>query len=277
MDIRFWGVRGSVATSGPAVARLGGNTACVEIASRGERLIFDAGTGLRGLGEALVEKGATTASLFFSHLHWDHVQGFPFFAPCYRKDSALTLYGPGRDGAERLRAVLVDQMLPPRFPVPFSALAAQLTFASAAPLVPIERGAFLVTPFELPHPQGCIGYRVDADGASVVYMTDVELSWPSLGPEVARIIRGADVLIVDAQYTPAEYEGRSGPPRKGWGHSTMLEAARVASGAGARRLFLFHHDPTHDDDMIDAMVEAAREVFPSSDAAREGKRLELVR
>jgi phosphoribosyl 1,2-cyclic phosphodiesterase len=277
MDIRFWGVRGSVATSGLSVARVGGNTSCVEVESQGERIILDAGTGLRGLGEVLAKQGPVRASLFFSHLHWDHVQGFPFFAPAYHPGSQLTLYGPGADGGRRLSDVLVQQMMPPGFPVPFSSLASTISFGSATPYEAIELGPFRILPLSLSHPQGCLGYRIDADGASLVYMTDVELTWASLDPKVAEVIAGADVLIHDAQYTPDEYEGRVGPQRRGWGHSTMVEAARVAHGVDARRLFLFHHDPTHDDEQIEAMVEAARLDFVASEAAREGKRVMLAR
>jgi len=247
------------------------------VTSQGERLVFDAGTGLRGLGEELSKQGPASAAIFFSHLHWDHVQGFPFFAPSYHPGSVLTLYGPGPQGAERLHQVLVQQMMPPSFPVPFSALRSAIVFESATPHQPIERGPFRVTPFALPHPQGCIGYRVDADGASLVYMTDVEVSLATLDSKVAGIIAGADVLVLDAQYTPEEYEGQSGPPRRGWGHSTMVEAARVAQAVDASRLFLFHHDPTHDDDQVESMVEAAREQFTSSEAAREGKRVSIHR
>jgi len=237
----------------------------------------DAGTGLRGLGEELGKKGPAQATIFFSHLHWDHVQGFPFFAPGYHPGSVLTLYGPGAHGAQRLREVLVQQMMPPSFPVPLSAMRSKLVFASATPYEAIERGPFRVVPFELPHPQGCTGYRVEADGASLVYMTDVELTLASLDPKVARIIAQADVLVLDAQYTPEEYEGQRGSSRRGWGHSTMLDAAQVARGVDADRLFLIHHDPTHDDEQVESMVEAARGVFTPSEAAREGKRVSIAR
>ncbi len=276
MQIRFWGVRGSVATSGAQHARIGGNTSCVEVTSRGHRLIFDAGTGIRGLGDAMLHsEEAPEALMLFSHLHWDHVQGFPFFAPAWRPDSTLRLLGPGRDGGRALRDVLDAQMTPPTFPVPLAAMRGGLTFADAQPGQPFEYGPFRITPFVLDHPQGCLGYRVEADGRSFVYATDVELSLQTLTREVAGHLEGADALALDAQYTPDEYDGRQGGSRKGWGHSTNVDAARVASACGVRRLFLFHHDPSHADEQVEAMAEQARQHFEPSEPARENKTIWL--
>jgi phosphoribosyl 1,2-cyclic phosphodiesterase len=264
MEVRFWGVRGSVAVSGAHVERTGGNTSCIEVTSQGERLILDAGTGLRALGEELARHGPTRACLLFSHLHWDHVQGFPFFTPAYNPHSQFTLYGPGADGERTLRDVLDKQMSPPTFPVPLTAMRSRLSFASATPNAPLELGPFKVTPFEVPHPQGCLSYRVEADGAAFVYMTDVELDPSQLSP-IARFVEGADALVLDAQYTPDEYA-----TRKGWGHSTMIDAAKVAAAARAKRLFLFHHDPAHNDDFVEGMAEEARAEFAASEVAAEG-------
>lgn len=276
MEVRFWGVRGSVATSGAQVARIGGNTSCLEVQSQGERLILDAGTGLRALGDELVKAGgALKATLLFSHLHWDHVQGFPFFGPAWNPNSELSLYGPGAGGDEKLREVLARQMEPPNFPVPLSAMRAKLAFRAAVPFEPFEAGPFRVTPFEVPHPNGCVGYHVEADGQRFVYMTDVEVEAEKLAPKVAGLIDGADALVLDAQYTQAEYEGRVGPPRKGWGHSTNLEAARIGRLTQVSRLFLFHHDPGHTDEQVENMAEEARHTFAPAEPAREGKRIEL--
>jgi phosphoribosyl 1,2-cyclic phosphodiesterase len=271
MEVRFLGVRGSVATSGSQVARIGGNTSCIEVVSQGERLILDAGTGLRGLGDELLKAGTPVkATLLWSHLHWDHVQGFPFFAPAYVPGSELKLFGPGVNGEVDLQRVLAQQMMPPNFPVPLSAMQGRLNFASALPNQPIELGPFKVTPFDLNHPQGCMGYRIDADGASFVYMTDVELSLSTLSPTVARVIEGADALVLDAQYTPDEYR-----TKKGWGHSSFVDAAQVAFATRAQRLFLFHHDPSHHDDQVESMAEEARTYFRASEPAREGKKVVL--
>jgi phosphoribosyl 1,2-cyclic phosphodiesterase len=278
MDLTFWGVRGSVATSGSHVARIGGNTACLELTSGGHRLILDGGTGLRNLGDALLRAGQPVeATLLFSHLHWDHVQGFPFFGPAYHPKSALTLYGPGVDGDRVLREVLARQMEPPHFPVPLSAMKAALDFKAVASGHVFEVGPFRVSAFEVPHPQGCMGYRVDADGKSFVYMTDVELTPATVTAEVRALIAGADLLVLDAQFTREEYEGVGTMPRKGWGHSTNLDAAQIARENDVQRLVLFHHDPAHDDVAVEAMVEGAKQIFEVSEPAREGKQIHLAR
>ncbi|KFE70488.1 MBL fold metallo-hydrolase [Hyalangium minutum] len=273
MEVQFFGVRGSIAVSG---SRIGGNTACVEVTSQGHRLILDAGTGIRALGEQWMREGRNPrATLFFSHFHWDHVQGFPFFTPAYKPGTELTLYGPGPTGALDAQRVLAQQMEPPHFPVRLSAMHSKMTFASARHGRPIPVGPFLVTPFEVPHPQGCLAYRIEADGHVFVYATDVELSAASLPWEVARYLEGADVLCLDAQYTPDEYEGRIGIPKKGWGHSTMVDAAQVAKAVGARRLLLFHHEPSHSDSMVERMAQEACNTFAASEPAREGQRIFL--
>ncbi len=273
MEVQFFGVRGSIAISG---SRIGGNTACVEVTSQGHRLILDAGTGIRALGEQMLREGSDRkATLFFSHFHWDHVQGFPFFTPAYVPTTALKIYGPGHSGAQEAQRVLARQMEPPNFPVPLSTMRSRMAFLSALHGHPVEVGPMRVTPFEVPHPQGCLAYRIEADGHAFVYATDVELSADSLPPELALYLEGADVLCLDAQYTPDEYEGRSGIPKKGWGHSTMEQAARVADRVGARRLLLFHHDPSHGDSMVQRMAEEARDIFPEAEPAREGQRIFL--
>lgn len=275
MEVRFWGVRGSVASSGSHVARIGGNTSCLEVTCEGHRLILDAGTGIRSLGEALLPQQPINATLLFSHLHWDHVQGFPFFTPAWLPTSSFVLYGPGADGEQQLRSVLSKQMEPPNFPVPLAAMRAQLEFRSARHREVIETGPFRVTPVELPHPQGCIGYHIEAGGKRFAYCTDVELTLEAMDSTLGAMLEGVDALVLDAQYTPDEYAGRVGPPKKGWGHSTMIEAARIAKATDAQRLFLFHHDPAHTDDQVEAMAEEAKQVFPLSEPAREGKRVQL--
>jgi phosphoribosyl 1,2-cyclic phosphodiesterase len=274
VEVRFWGVRGSVAVSGEQVAWVGGNTSCLEVHSGDQRLILDAGTGIRGLGDALMGAGKPVqAAIFFSHLHWDHVQGFPFFAPAYVPSTELALYGPGPGGDVKLRRVLDKQMRPPSFPVTLESMRARMTFATAQARRPIQHGPFSVTPFLLPHPNGCYGYRVESAGHSFVYATDVELSVDRLTPEIVQAMQGCDALCLDAQYTPDEYHGRKGIPKKGWGHSTMVDAAQIAREVGAKRLFLFHHDPAHNDDAVRAMAEEARALFPQAEPAREGCRI----
>ncbi|MBX5482400.1 MAG: MBL fold metallo-hydrolase [Myxococcaceae bacterium] len=273
MEVRFWGVRGSVAVSGAHSARIGGNTSCLEVTSQGKRLILDAGTGLRALGDQMLREQNLEAALLWSHLHWDHVQGFPFFAPAYVPGARLTLYGPGPDGATALRDVLDRQMQPPSFPVPLGAMRSQMTFATARDGEPFEWGPFRITPVDLPHPQGCLGYRIEADGRSFFYATDVEMSLDELSPRIARAMEGVDALCLDAQYTPDEYAGKVGPSRRGWGHSTAIEAAKIGAAVNARRLFLFHHDPAHNDETVERMAEEARAYCEVAEPAREGKQI----
>ena len=274
MEVRFYGVRGSIAVSG---SRIGGNTACVEVTSQGHRLILDAGTGIRTLSEIMMKEGPPQkATMFFSHLHWDHVQGFPFFTPAYLPTSELTMYGPGANGAQALESTLSQQMRPPQFPVPLSTMRSKMTFGAALHGHTVEVGPFKVTPIDVPHPQGCLAYRVEADGHTFVYATDVELARDSLTSDVGRYLEGADALVLDAQYTPDEYSGKIGIPKKGWGHSTMVDAAQVAKQVGAKRLLLFHHDPAHNDDVVENMAEEARNHFFATEPAREGKRIVLA-
>jgi ribonuclease BN (tRNA processing enzyme) len=151
----------------------------------------------------------------------------------------------------------------------------QLSFGAAVPGRPFEQGPFRILPIALPHPNGCVGYRIEADGAAFVYATDVELAPETLGGEVRSGFEGADVLCLDAQYTPQEYRGERGAPKRGWGHSTMMDAAQVAALVAAKRLLLFHHDPARTDDQVEHMAEQARAMFAASEPAREGKRLFL--
>jgi len=269
LSIRFWGVRGSLATGGWNCARIGGNTSCVEVRAGDELIILDAGTGLAPLGHQL---GANARATFFlSHFHWDHIQGFPFFRPAYVPGNAFTLYGP-----EGIEATLRQQMQPPNFPVTLDAMRAELEFRSMRAGETVRVGGADVRAAALNHPQGCFGYRINYAGMSLAYATDTEHVAPGTGdPGTLNLARGADVLIYDAQYTDDEYYGRCGPSRKGWGHSTVTEACSLARAAGVRQLVLFHHDPMHDDDCIARLVQEARAMFPNVIAAREGLVLNL--
>jgi phosphoribosyl 1,2-cyclic phosphodiesterase len=232
--VRFWGVRGSVANGGVEFAGIGGNTSCVEVRAGDELIILDSGTGVRALGQTL-PRGAR-ATFLFSHLHWDHIQGFPFFTPAYVPGNAFTLYGPGESRADLL-AALSRQMQPPNFPVTLEAMGADLDFRNVRAGDALDLGPARVQVAALNHPQGCLGYRISVGGSSVVYATDTEHPAPGvIAPALLDLSRGADLLICDSQYTDDEYEGRSGPPKKGWGHSTIREACRLAEAAGVKRL-----------------------------------------
>lgn len=272
-SVRFWGVRGSLATSGAAYAAVGGNTSCVEIRAGDERIILDAGTGLFPLGQTL--NPPARATFFISHYHWDHIQGFPFFRPGYLSANRFTVYGPG-EGEAGLEAALRRQMQPPHFPVTFEAMRAHFDLRAIAPGDSVRVGTVGVSAAALNHPQGCLGFRITSAGRSIVYATDTEHLAPGVGdPGTLELARDADLLIYDAQYTDDEYHGRSGPGRQGWGHSTISEACGLARAAGVRQLVLFHHDPTHDDRCVERLTALARDLFPNVVAAREGMVIDL--
>jgi phosphoribosyl 1,2-cyclic phosphodiesterase len=262
MRVKFWGVRGSVAVSGGEFLRTGGNTTCVEVEHAGERLVLDGGTGLQALGRSL--GSPVDATVLFTHVHWDHIQGVPFFAPAYHPGSRITFVG-----APGLRDALAAQMRPPLFPITLDAFRAQLAFWETAPEAPIEIGPFRVESLQMPHPDGVVCYRISAGGRTVVFATDVEHG-DALDPRLVRFAEGADLLLHDAQYTTPEYRGQQGPCRKGWGHSTWEQALETGRLAGASRLALIHHDPTRTDDGVGAIEVDAQDRWSGVFAAREG-------
>lgn len=269
-SVTFWGVRGSLAAPGEATRRIGGNTSCVEVRSGNTSLLFDAGTGLRACGDALMREPARDLHLLLSHLHWDHIQGFPFFVPAYVPGTTLVVHGPCEP--EVLRETLETQMRAPNFPVRFADLRSHVALWGTSPGVTKHLGPFDVRAAALNHPGGVFAYRVASSDGVVVYSTDHEHGTDA-DERLVELAAGADILIYDAMYTPEEYRGETGPSRVGWGHSTYEEAARVARAAGVKQLVLFHHDPSRTDDQVDALVERARARFPNTVAAREGLRL----
>ena len=272
-SVRFWGVRGSIATAGREFAGVGGNTTCVEVRIGDEIVILDAGTGVFPLGQTLDRP--LRATFLFSHFHWDHIQGFPLFRPVYEPENAFTVYGHGDSGAD-VEAVFAGQMQAPHFPVGLGAMRAHLEFRALHAGSEIDIGPARVRAAALNHPQGCLGYRISVDDRSVVFATDTEPCEPgAVDPAVVEFARGADLLIHDAQYTAHEYDGCSGYGRRGWGHSTYDVACRTARAAGVRQLVLFHHDPAHDDRFIERMLSAARAQFLNVVVAREGVTLHV--
>ncbi len=280
MRITFWGVRGSIPAPGPDTVEIGGNTSCVEVRAGSTTLIFDAGTGLRMLGKRMIKEMPFTAHLFFSHVHWDHIQGFPFFDPAFVKGNTIHLYG-GNNVSRTLEETLAGQMDHPSFPVHLSDMGADMIFHDVKEGVPIALDAgggqtVSVTAAPGNHPNGVWVYRVDYQGRSAVYATDTE-HYAVADPKLCKLAQGADVLIYDAQYTPEEYDGTAGTggPKVGWGHSTFDAAATLARAANARKLFLFHHDPMQSDAAVADKVRRARELFTPCEAAREGLTIEL--
>jgi len=275
MRVRFWGVRGSIAVSGPRYAATGGCTSCVEVEHDGFRLVLDGGTGLRALGESLGQDPVKLAVLF-SHYHWDHIQGVPFFTPAFNPLSDITLAGPRSSDGQGVRELLAHQMQAPTFPIGLETLVGARRFLDVEPGGSATFGPFRVTSAHLPHPNGVVAFRIEANGLSVVYATDNE---HGLGGQIHQglidLARDTDLLIHDAQYHAEEYEGKRGPSRRGWGHSTWQEAVAAARQAGAMRLALYHHDPTRDDAALGEIEAAAQSLFADSFAAREGQTLKL--
>src|SRR5947209_3571718 len=299
MRVRFWGTRGSVPTPGPSTVRFGGNTACVEMRTNaGTFFIFDSGTGIRELGLDLTRRGGpVSAHLMLGHTHWDHISGFPFFTPAFVPGNRMVIYG-ARDLDRSLRDVLAGQMHYTYFPVPLGDLRAEIEFCELDEGEIAIDDAVIHTHY-LNHTAVCMGYRLEADGVSVAYITDHEPYGLSLirpgsdgQPEIGRglrggfihggdrrlieFVRGVDLLVMDTQYTPEEYA-----QKRGWGHSPTDYVTDVAVEAAVKRYALFHHEPVHSDDRVEEMVEYCRsragevespvEVF----AAQEGLTLEL--
>ncbi len=279
MKVRFWGTRGSIATPGPKTIKYGGNTSCVEVRVGDQILIFDAGTGIRELGQSLLEEFADRpmmVSLFISHSHWDHIQGFPFFMPAYREQTTINLYGPpGRD--RPLGDILRSQMDSDFFPVSLGDMTAKLTVQELREKTRI--GAVDVEPFFLNHPTMTLAFRVSDGKRSIVYATDnepyeftlhqtpgrkdaLENYGKKLDEGFVRFVSGADLYIAEAQYTMEEYKSKVG-----WGHSPIDTVAEWAMKAKVKQLALFHHDPSHDDAAVDTMINQARAMLKNGKAS----------
>ena len=275
MQIKFWGVRGSIASGSPTTAGIGGNTTCVEVRCGDELIIIDTGTGVRDLGMALMKEMPLKATILFSHVHWDHIQGFPFFGPFFIPGNEFRVFG-GTSLPTTIKEVLNQQMAPPYFPVKTDLFGSKITYHDVKPGDVIEGNSYKVTLAPLLHPNGCYAYRIDYQGKTMVFSTDCEHYEDRPNKNLIELSKDADVLIYDAQYTEVEYYGLNGQfPRKGWGHSTMREGVKVAEAANVKKLVLFHHDPSHDDNFIKQIETESRQFFPESIAAYEGLQIDL--
>lgn len=269
LEVTFWGVRGSLATPGRQTQKYGGNTSCIEVRAGDERIILDMGSGLRMLGQKLSAARGVRASVFLSHYHWDHILGLPFFTPAYHSDTRLVMYGATR-GGKTVKEILAGQMINPYFPVSLEAMRAEMQFRTIASGDKVKVGDAVVRVRELAHPGGALGFRVERRGASMVYATDFEHGCGG-DDALLELAEGTDLLVYDATYTVPEY-GR----HKGWGHSTWREGVKFAKAAGARRLVLFHHDPSHPDRVVERVETLAKAAFPGAEAAREGRTIRLA-
>ena len=296
--LKLWGVRGSIPVPGPGTVRYGGNTACVEVRADDELIILDAGSGIRELGLALENEFGSrpiNLSLLITHVHWDHIQGFPFFVPSYNDKNQIRIFGyNGTDSG--LREILKGQMGAPFFPVRLYDLPGKIQFENLKSM-DFKIGKVRVRARLMNHPGVCVGYRIFTSNGSVAYLPDHEpydafklhsgkphLLSPEQTQERARkdraelvkFLQGSDILILDSQYTDEEYQAHLG-----WGHGSLSTAISMAVDAGVRKLILFHHDPTHDDQTIDKMVQTARKLAAKSkshlevEGAREGAEMTL--
>lgn len=272
--VNFWGVRGSIASPGEHTVRYGGNTPCVEMCVAGQRLIFDGGTGIRVLGQSLMKQLPVEAHLFFTHSHWDHIQGFPFFTPAFIKGNQFFIYGAIAPDGSTIEQRLHDQMQHPNFPVPLQIMGANLKFIDVTIGAPIQIGDVVVDSALLNHPGQAVGYRVNWQNHAVAYVTDTEHLPDGLDKNVLFLAQNADVLIYDATYTDEEYHSPHSS-KVGWGHSTWQEAVKIANAANVKTLVIFHHDPLHDDTFLDQMSEQVAQAFPSGVLAREGMSIQV--
>lgn len=277
--LRFWGVRGSIPTPGRATVRYGGNTACVEVRVGGEMLALDAGTGIRLLGQALTaefQRRPLSLTLLLTHTHWDHIQGLPFFAPLYQPRNRIHILGC--EGARQgLATILGNQMENPYFPVGLDELPSNVRIEELRELS-FQVGAVRVEACYANHPGVCVGYRLFAGDRSLAFFPDNEPraagragSRGGADRKLTEFLRGVDVLIMDAQYDCHEYRRH-----RGWGHGCVDDVVALALAAGAKRLFLFHHDPNHDDAKLAELTRHARRLVAARggtlrvEAAREG-------
>ena len=294
--LKFWGTRGSISVPGRGSLRYGGNTTCIEVRADGEIIVLDAGSGIRSLGIALEKEFHSQPiklSLLITHAHWDHIQGLPFFAPAYGKKNEIRVRG--YDGVDMSFGKIMDEpMKAPFFPIAMRELSARIDIKKLTEME-FSFGKVQVRARFVNHPGVCAGYRLFTSAGSIAFLPDHEpyqflhsARASDMSPDEAKktaekeriglvdFLHASDILILDAQYTDAEYESHVG-----WGHGSVSSAVSLALDSKVRKLLLFHHDPSHDDTMLDAIVEDARRLILERgqdlevDGAREGEEVLL--
>lgn len=278
MKLKFYGTRGSIPICDAGFQQFGGNTTCFQITfpDINQIAIIDAGTGIRNLGRDLRAMGHKQEQivLAFTHFHWDHIQGFPFFSPAYDPEQKLTILTLGEEQKiSDLREVFETQMQSVYFPVQLDHMGAHFRFVqierATEHFKEMNNAATTITAQKLKHPGGAYGFRIERQGKVLVICTDVEHG-TEIDPNVVALAKDADLLVHDAQYTAEELERR-----RGWGHSSYDQAMQVAEMAGVKRLAMTHHDPDHDDDFLTRIEKLCQEHFKESLLAREGMELEM--
>jgi phosphoribosyl 1,2-cyclic phosphodiesterase len=267
VEVKFWGVRGSIACASPQHVVYGGNTSCIEVLLDGLPIILDAGTGLRMLGKDFTRREYRSGVLLLTHTHWDHVNGFPFFAPIYQPGWQFRVLAGHLIDRGGIREALASQMTTPMFPVPLQALRADMRYQDfrAGDVLDDLLPGVVVRTATLNHPNGATGYRIEFRGRVITYITDTEHVPGKPDQNVLGLMAGADVAIYDSTYTDEEF-----PQRIGWGHSTWQEAIRLGKEAGVKRLMIFHHDPDHTDDIMERIEDQARRTWANALIARDG-------
>lgn len=283
--LKFWGTRGSIGVPGPATLRYGGNTTCVEVRANDDIIVLDAGSGIRPLGIELEKqfgREPIKLSLFITHAHWDHIQGLPFFKPAYNPKNEINIFGFDGVGAT-FSQIIAEPMRTPFFPIAMRELSSQIGIKKLKEMA-ISIGKTEVRAAFVNHPGVCAGYRLNTSAGSIAFLPDHEpyefflhsARANDLTPKQAKkiaadervslieFLRGSDILILDGQYTDEEYARHIG-----WGHGSISSAVSLALESEVHTLFLFHHDPNHDDQMVDRMADQARSLAEQAGAPLE--------
>ncbi|QQE66570.1 MBL fold metallo-hydrolase [Leptolyngbya sp. BL0902] len=270
--VRFWGVRGNIPTPGPDTVRYGGNTACVEVQVADQRLIFDGGTGLRSLGLQLAQQDRPVeAHLFFTHTHWDRIQGFPFFHPAFDADSHLHIYGATALNGASIKQRLTEQMLRPNFFKPLQAMTADLAFHTIQPGSHLKIGDVSIDTVSLNPHTAALGYRVTWQGKSMVYASDTDPDAAVADPNLLFLAAAADLLIFDGTYLDMAYADLQSHHQAPW-----EMGVEIAKASGVKRLLLFHHNPCHSDSYLAQLEGHIQAAFPQAALAQEGMIIDLL-
>ena len=270
-SVRFWGVRGSIACSGPQTVRYGGNTSSLEVRCGDRIILLDAGSGIRYLGNELITKGPLDVDLFLTHTHFDHICGLPFFTPFFIPQSKFRIWAGHLLPEHNVEFVLSEMMMAPLFPVPMAIFNSDISFRDFLSGDTHELGdGITVRTAPLNHPNRATGYRIEYNGRSICYITDTEHRPGEPDENVASLIKDSDVVIYDGTYTDEEF-----PNHIDWGHSTWQEGLRLCEANNVKQYVLFHHDPERSDDQLDEIGRQLEELRPGTVVAREGLVLNL--
>ena len=265
-NVKIWGARGSMSSSGPDFEKYGGNTACVEVRCGEHILIFDAGSGIRLLGNELAAQDAQQLHLFFSHCHYDHISGFPFFAPLFSPNTKISVWSGHLLYENKTLRMIQDYLRPPFFPVGPEVFSADISYRDFEPLDVLRpHDGVEIATLALNHHDGCIGYRVNFDGRSFCYITDTAHILGEMDETVVEFVSGSELIVYDATYTDDEF-----PQFRHFGHSTWQQGIRVCEAAGVEQLCIFHHRPSRTDEALDEIAEQAKAQFANAVVAREG-------